>query len=673
MLSDATPRLLSIGDVPPRAGIIPRRQIAEIRTWLGLTGGPASLWVHGPAGSGKTTTVAAAIREESPPTRSVKRVACFRGMCFEEVLEQAAQLFRQTGSELLSGVLRQRALARSKVAVLIEELRRTRVTLWIDDVDLLLPGLGGLESFLDSLGELTGGEGRVILTAQQSPPAGLNGGGDSISSISIDWESSPFAARWAFGNTADFSSALKPALEQALLRLSESALAVLQASCALPPEPSRQALREVAATLRVELVLRGPEEDPLLLELERHGLATLCPVGSGVDSASGPPLSVPAPLRDSLSETLRNSSPQLWSSLQSAVGTYFIRLGSKSGDLWHFVNGWRAFFAAGQHSTAYELQKVFVEELIQHGSIDLARFVLEETVRTSTGLRRAVALGNLAIIHKNCGALSEALKLYGQVRDELVALDDSANLARVLHQIGNTQYVMGDYDAATESYESSLELSSALGDRSVAAATRIQVANVYFMRGDRSRALEAYLDTLDDARVTEDHGLTAAVELQIGQIHLLEKRYMDADSHLREAERSAQASNDLRSLVKILEARGSVARERREYDEARAIYDRATEMAWSLGDATEAAAGLVLTGDLERDRLQLTEALRCYVRAQEAIGGRVAQAPGDASKLKRLVEERLGSLRETLGPQGFAKAEATVRSSQPRGLAEPLP
>ena len=26
------------------------------------------------------------------------------------------------------------------------------------------------------------------------------------------------------------------------------------------------------------------------------------------------------------------------------------------------------------------------------------------------------------------------------------SLDDNANLARVLHQIGNTQYIMGDYD-----------------------------------------------------------------------------------------------------------------------------------------------------------------------------------------------------------------------------------
>ena len=667
MPPDPTSRLVYLGDVPPRSGVKLTPAQLRVAAWIGSRGRHAGLWVHGPSGSGKTTAVAAAIRTWDSTSFFVKRIACFQGMCFEEVLQQAADLLQQAGSGLLAEVLRQRTMAQAKVAVLLEELRKTQVILWIDDFDLLLPGIGGLEGFLKRVAALAGGSGRIILTSEHPPPPELL---CSMECVAVDWENSPFASRWGFTGGGDIRAAFSSALGNTLRHLSESAISVLYAASALPPEPSRQALREVLASLQVELVLRCPEDDPPLLELESQGLVTLAAPKGGLDPASGPPLSVPALVRELMAKELRSSAPSAWATLQVAIGTYFVRLGSKSKELWHLVNGWRAFFTAKEYDAAYELQKTFVEELLQRGSTDLARLVLEETTRTSTGLRRAVALGNLAIIRKNCGDLSGALKLYEQVREEFESLDDSANLARVLHQIGNTQYVMGNYETATESYESSLEISNALGDLKVAAATQIQVANVHYMQGDRTRALAVYLEALDNPRVSEDHGLSAAVNLQIGQIHLLEKHYLEADLYLKEAERRVRPADDRRGLVKILQAQAILARERREYDRARVIYDQATEAARALGDHVEAATNLVLTGELEEERLHFTEALRCYLQAQDSIGGTVPGAPEPIEVVRR-IEDRLTSLRANLGPQGATKAEASARAKQAQNTAPP--
>ena len=146
---------------------------------------------------------------------------------------------------------------------------------------------------------------------------------------------------------------------------------------------------------------------------------------------------------------------------------------------------------AGLPEDAYDVQRVFVQELVRRGHLELAREVLEETAPMVKGLARAVTLGNLAIIHKNSGDHDHALEIYRQVHAEFERLGDDANTARVLHQIGNTRYLKGDHGGALESYRKSLETSSALGDKAVAGATRIQIANIHYQRGELPEALAA--------------------------------------------------------------------------------------------------------------------------------------------------------------------------------------
>ncbi|MBI4604830.1 MAG: tetratricopeptide repeat protein [Planctomycetes bacterium] len=635
--------LLSLGAVGPRTDFDGSPAIREIRAWLDDPRAPATLWLRGPPGSGRTTAVAAALRRPGPAPRHAKRIACWAGTSLGEVLEDAATTLRQVGSESLARALAQRSQLASKIAVLFRALEESSVTLWLDDFDALLleegapwPAGEAMSSFLEGCRALDGRSARIVIVSDLDVEVSADTGYRLV-----DLQGSPGPE----------------GVDATIASLGPDARAVLDAAAVLPPEPSRQSLRDVSAALGVRLDLDSGEDDAPLRELASRRLAALPPRGA-LEQPRAAPLVVAGLVRRRVEDRLRRDEPERWRSLQAAAGAYFLRLAGRSGSLWHFAAAWRAYSLAGAHDDAYQVQKLFLQDLVHRGDLDAARHVLEETARTATGPNRTVALGNLAIVHKNAGDHDRALEIYSEVAAEFTRLGDAANVARVHHQIGNTHYARGSYALALESYRRSLDVSGALGDKPAATVTRIQIANVHYQRGEREEALRDYLEALDEARVLENGALAAAVELQVGQIHFQERRYVEADAHLKEAETLGRSCGDLRTLLKALEARGTVARERREYDAARSLFDGAVTTAEALGDGHEAASALLLAGEVERQRLQPAEALHCYERARALLarhGALTGISAGDREPLGREIEERVRSLAEELGDEAFAR------------------
>ena len=220
-------------------------------------------------------------------------------------------------------------------------------------------------------------------------------------------------------------------------------------------------------------------------------------------------------------------------------GYLLLKLAQKSQSIWHVIRAWRFFTEAKFHEQAYELQKNFMQHLLQSGYVDLAQSILETTLVHSRGTRRTVLLGNLAMVYKNQGEYREAEKLYSDAFQAFQAAGDTANAARSLHQLGNTLYVQGNHADALTSYRQSVELSRAAGPSHITAATRVQIGNCHYQCGEAKGALEEYRQALADLEEDSDSALRAAVRLQIGQIHLEAKEYLEAEVHLAEAERDA--------------------------------------------------------------------------------------------------------------------------------------
>jgi tetratricopeptide (TPR) repeat protein len=672
------------------------------------------LWIEGACGSGLTTATAAALRS-SDVFDGVKRIACYPCMRVEELLYLASDFFRQLGVDDLERVLDQRSPLQAKLGVLLDALSRRPLVLWIDGLDRLESGDGREDGGAELLALLSacaslsaGAPGRLIFTAACGPPPaaplehllrlelpclspeeaeaiwqGLGRGSGEVVEMEVGelppaLRGSPFAlellhalgrreGRDAAAPLAASAGELGRLLDLLLQRLSADSLALLEVAAAFRRPLSRQALRELSAVDGRAVLLEADRLDLRLEELEARRLVQLARSGEGPGFCA-----LPAAVQRAVESSTRKHRRERWNELLAAAGGYLLHSTPRTASFWVFHHARRHYFDAGRHLEAYQLHKCFLEDVLRFGYLDLARRVLLETVATTTGPLRAVTLGNLAITYKNEADYDRALEIYQRVKAELEELGDQANLARVLHQIGNTRYLKGDAGGALESYQQSLALSTDLGDKTIIAATEVQIANLLYHLGRLDEALRTYERSLEHLRATANGGLIAAVKLQTGHLHYQAKRYFEAEAHFREAESGAREVGDRRSLIKIFRAQAMLARKRREYDQALLHVEAAKRTAQELGDLLEAGSCRILQGDVERERLQMGRALAHYLEAREILQ-KVARSRAsfekDTASAWETIESRIQELAGEMGPEAYQRAE---RQRRPGGASGPL-
>jgi tetratricopeptide (TPR) repeat protein len=238
----------------------------------------------------------------------------------------------------------------------------------------------------------------------------------------------------------------------------------------------------------------------------------------------------------------------------------------------------------------------------------------------------------------------------------------------VLHQIGNIHYLRKELDTAAEHYEESGELAHELGEEAIWLATRVQIANVLYQSGREEDALESYREIvarLQESPADKGASLLASMKVQIGQIHQKANRFLEAEAEFSGAEELVRASDDKRSLLKVLRARAMVARERRAYEEGLSLYDEAEKTAAVLGDVLELSTCHLLMGDLERERVQLGAALRRYTSARAFLKEDTPSGQLQNASLSRpvvsVIESRLEELEKLMGPASYQRALAAQK------------
>jgi tetratricopeptide (TPR) repeat protein len=683
------------------------QDVDSLTTWLMDSAAPKLLWVDGPPGSGRTTTVARALMSPGVPTCPCRRLRCYAGMPVAEVLEALGDLLQHAGNESLNTALTQRTAPLARVAVALRGLRDTEVVLWLDDFEEMLNPLAEAYEdeltpvFLEGCRTLGPSAGRVIFVADCPAPgnaltthslttlpedegaqlwnaAARNLAPDGafelpkLTDFPIAWREQPLSvyvlvhaihrldATGVEGLLASPQESSVEALCDTIFQaLPTAATRALVGLAAFPPEPSRQALRDISD------LLGESGEEPLnsraLVELagwgllRRHDVATMKLT-----------FQLQHALRTPLTARLIRSVPEAWKEAQAAAANYYLTRSTKTQSIWDAVKAWSGYSSAGLGDKAYETQSRTLPALLQGGQFAMARHMLGASLESLSGARRTVVMGNLAMIHKSTGEYDEAEKLYSKVHSSCVENGDMVNAARTLHQLGNTQYARGDFRRALRSYEKSLDLSTRLEQHAVASATWIQVGNTLYQCGETEAALETYLSALERVAERKDEVMQAALEVQIGQIHLEAQRYAEAEAHLKRAGEFSRSCGDLRNLLKAQVALGLARRKQRDYDTARGCYDEAFETAYALGDGLEAATARILAGELEKDRSQFGASIQCHLEARNLLdmetlsqaGPEGSVFDGHSRQLKALrerVDTALLQLRDELGVEMFER------------------
>ncbi|MBI5667967.1 MAG: tetratricopeptide repeat protein [Chloroflexi bacterium] len=267
--------------------------------------------------------------------------------------------------------------------------------------------------------------------------------------------------------------------------------------------------------------------------------------------------------------------------------------------------------------------------------------------------------------------LGEALKYTGdypaasqQLEQSLQlwqGLNDQAGIALASLELGDLYIYMGDYHRARSLCESSLAIFRSLDHREGIARALDRIGLALFHLGDYAGAIELCEQGLAISRAENDQNTIASVINNLGMAAFAQGDYAAATRYFEETFAITQASGERRRAAASLLNLGSVAGEQRDYDLANRRFEQSLEIARSIGERRLVALALDNLGVIAEFQSDYPRATHYYEESlalARAIGnrrgvattlvnlGNVARACGDESRAADLYRDGLRHARE---------------------------
>ncbi len=447
-------------------------------------------------------------------------------------------------------------------------------------------------------------------------------------------------------------------LDRAVARLTERASVLLR----------RAAIYDEPAPLEGLAFLLGDEQDAMpgvndeVAALLGWGLLARVP---GTDDYA-----VHTLVRDWARDPLRMSGEERQALLRRAA-QYWLGVGGDSHDLAHYLSTHHYLFEAGDYEQAGSIVSAATEPLHRWGQIELLLRLLTGSVRTLSGGRKAVALGNLATMYKGLGDYTAARRIYEQVLAEFEALGDRRNVATALRQLGTLHQAQGEYDRARQRYEQALVIFQELGDRRGVAGSLGQLGILHQDQGEYERARQRYEQSLTTFQELGNRAGVAVSLHQLGILHHLQGEYDRARQRYEQSLAMLQELGDRAGVAGSLHELGRLHQAQGEYDRARQRYEQSLVIFQELGDRRGVASSLPQLGRRHQDQGEYDRARQRYEQSltiKQELGDRAGvarslhnlgalhQAQGEYNRARQRYEQSLAIAQELGDRAGMARS-----------------
>jgi tetratricopeptide (TPR) repeat protein/transcriptional regulator with XRE-family HTH domain len=291
---------------------------------------------------------------------------------------------------------------------------------------------------------------------------------------------------------------------------------------------------------------------------------------------------------------------------------------------------------------------------------------LDHAIRTGQHARVIALTAALAGLLRRDGPWAEAITRHTAAIQAARHLGDRLGQANALHDLGDVQYLTGDYPAAAQSLEQALGIYCDLGDRLGQANALGDLGNVRGATGEYPAAAQMLEQALGIYRDLGDLLGQAAALRNLGVVRRATGDYPAAAQALEQALGIYRDLGDLLGQGGVLRNLGDVRRMTGDYPAAAQMLEQALSIYRDLGNRAGQASALSGLGDIRRmtgDFQAAAQALEQALGICRDLGDRNGQANtlaflgavrrmmGDFQAAAQALDQALGICRD-LGDRG---------------------
>jgi len=278
--------------------------------------------------------------------------------------------------------------------------------------------------------------------------------------------------------------------------------------------------------------------------------------------------------------------------------------------VWNSLRARDYYYQAEEWEKASEIVVGIWKYLDRWGYWDWAKYLLNQSIDTTSGNTRAFAKGNLGIVYHTLGDLNMAFKLHNEVIREMEG--DKKTVAASIHELGTIYQEQGNYSEATKHIKHSTALFLDIDDKEGAASSMQVLGIIYQEQGNYAEAIKQYQQSLNLFREINDKYGIANVLHQLGIVYQRLGHYSEAINFYKDSLAIRKEIDDRRGIASSLYQQGNLCIIQGDLSKAIKFHEESLDIKIELNDKAGIARSSLSLGVIHQNQGNFPEAIKYY-------------------------------------------------------------
>jgi tetratricopeptide (TPR) repeat protein len=296
---------------------------------------------------------------------------------------------------------------------------------------------------------------------------------------------------------------------------------------------------------------------------------------------------------------------------------YYENLASQTRDLWDYLKARAYYFQAEDWESASDITQGTFQYLISWGHIELAMNLLNESIKTTSGVNKVNLECSLGITYQLLGNWREALGKFDDCIVKYISLGEYGSVPRTLKIKGMIYQDQGKNEEALKLYNQSFKMEEELGIESSTAQNLQLMGMIHQDRGDYDESTKLYTESLEISKKLGNNLGIAHTMFTLGNLHQDQGNYQEAINLYNQSLEISKKLDNKNGIAQVLHSLGRLHQRQGNIDEAIEYYGQSLEISRELGDKSGIAHTLNYLGKIHFYQGSCKEAIKLYNESLE--------------------------------------------------------